>query len=444
MKMPKSPPALDKLYAAAAEDGRLPQIWAAVRGPTHKGKYLHWDKLRRLDPPDDLSHSEWWLGLKLHRLGLRKPVGLVSTSGREFSFIQPDPIPQRLHDIDQSGGGSIEMPEHITNPDTRDRYIVNSLIEEAITSSQLEGAATTRPIAKEMIRTGRAPRDRSEQMILNNYRTMQYIRDLKKEPLTPGLVCEIQRRVTMNALDDPSAAGRLRRSDEPVDVSDEYGGVYHVPPVARELEHRMETMCEFANEKIPKTFVHPVIRSILLHFWLAYDHPFKDGNGRTARALFYWSMLRHGYWMCEFISISQIIRRSPAQYYRAFLYTETDDNDLTYFLLHQVEILRRAIKQLHEYIKRKTTELRMLEQELRGMRFLNHRQRALISHALRHADARYTIRSHQSSHDVVYETARSDLMDLADRGLLDRRKMGRTWVFSPARDLHARLIADDE
>jgi Fic family protein len=195
---------------------------------------------------------------------------------------------------------------------------------------------------------------------------------------------------------------------------------------------------------MPKTFVHPVIRSILLHFWLAYDHPFKDGNGRTARALFYWSMLRHGYWMCEFISISQIIRRAPAQYYRAFLHTETDDNDLTYFLLHQIEVLRRAIQQLHEYIKRKTTELRMLEQELRGMRFLNHRQRALISHGLRHAGARYTIHSHQSSHDVVYETARSDLMDLADRGLLDRRKMGRTWVFSPPRDRHERLTADDE
>ena len=41
--------------------------------------------------------------------------------------------------------------------DTRDRYMLNSLIEEAITSSQLEGAATTREVAKEMIRTKRKP-----------------------------------------------------------------------------------------------------------------------------------------------------------------------------------------------------------------------------------------------------------------------------------------------
>ena len=60
-------------------------------------------------------------------------------------------------------------------------------------------------------------------------------------------------------------------------------------------------------------FIHPMIRSIILHFWLAYDHPFVDGNGRTARALFYWSMLRHGYWLFEFISISQIILKGPDQ-----------------------------------------------------------------------------------------------------------------------------------
>ena len=65
-------------------------------------------------------------------------------------------------------------------------------------------------------------------------------------------------------------------------------------------------------------FLHPVIRSILLHFWVAYDHPFVDGNGRNARALFYWSMLRHGFWLAEFFSISHEILKAPRKYYRAF------------------------------------------------------------------------------------------------------------------------------
>ena len=296
------------------------------------------------------------------------------------------------------------MPDQITNPETKDRYLVGSLIEEAFTSSQLEGAVTTRRVAREMIRTGRKPSDRSEKMILNNYWTMQRIGKVKKEPLDKELIFDIHRLVTGGTLDDPPAAGRFRRDDEPVVVDDIYGEVYHVPPSASSLEGRMEAMCDFANGKIPDDFIHPVIRSIILHFWLSYDHPFIDGNGRTARALFYWSMLHHNYWLCEFISISHVILKGPMKYERAFLYTETDDNDLTYFIIYHLDVILRAIGELHEYINRKTKELHQLETRLRGIAALNHRQRALISHALRHPDQRYTIESHRRSHNIVYET----------------------------------------
>ena len=157
-------------------------------------------------------------------------------------------------------------------------------------------------------------------------------------------------------------------------------------------------MCEFANGAIPHFFIHPVIRSILLHFWIGYDHPFVDGNGRTARVLFYWSMLRHKYWLFEFISISDILRRAPARYYRAFLYSENDDNDATYFIVHQAEVIRRAIENLHAYIDRKTGELRDSEKLLRGWEHLNHRQVALLAHALRHPGTFYSVEGHMRSH----------------------------------------------
>lgn len=60
-----------------------------------------------------------------------------------------------------------------------------------------------------------------------------------------------------------------------------------------------------------------MLRAILLHFWLAYDHPFEDGNGRTARSLFYWYMRTQGYWLVEYLLISNILRKAPAQYTRA-------------------------------------------------------------------------------------------------------------------------------
>ena len=160
-----------------------------------------------------------------------------------------------------------------------------------------------------------------------------------------------------------------------------------------------------------------------LHFWLAYDHPFVDGNGRTARTLFYWSMLRHGYWLVEFLTISQIIRGGLAQYARAFLNTEMDDNDLTYFIRYHLAVLDRALRALHEYIARKSAQQRHLASVVRGLTDLNHRQHALLGHALRHPDYRYTIEAHRMSHGVVYQTARTDLLELVEAGLLDSRKI---------------------
>jgi len=440
MKIPKKPPDLGTIWKQIKDDSELiAKIFGERFHLSIKGKYLHWDKLIYYQLPENLTHEQWWFALKMQRRNLFKQVPLNDKSEGPFKYLEVDPMPEILHEIDQGAGGLIQMPEQITNPNTKDQYYVSSLIQEAITSSQLEGAATTREVAKEMIKTARSPRDKSEQMILNNFKTMQRIAKLRKEPLSRELVFDIHRIITEKTLKDQSAAGRFRKADERIVVGNMYNEIFHDPPPAQQLRDRMAAMCDFANSKSPNGFVHPVIRSIVLHFWLAYDHPFVDGNGRAARALFYWSMLRHGFWLFEFISISQIIRKAPKKYGRAFLYTETDDNDLTYFIIYHLDVIRRAIKELHEYVKRKTEKLLAIERELKGIAALNHRQRALIGHALRHPHFRYTIRSHQTSHNVVYQTSRLDLLDLENRGLLVSQKVGRTWCFTPISNLEERL-----
>jgi len=439
MKMPKTPPDVHAILTSDLDPKRVMRILGGGHEIPGAQKYLHWDKLQYCPAPEGFSHEEWWAALKFDRQKQSKPVPLKDAEDNPFTYTMVDPIPEILQKIDQGAGGFIRMPDQITNPDIKDQYYVSSLIQEAITSSQLEGAATTRPVAKEMIRTGRPPRDKSEQMILNNFRTMQRIGAFKNKPFSRDLVLEIHRIITEKTLERDSAAGRLRRGNEEIVVGDMYGEVLHSPPSADQLEERMTAMCDFANEKTPEKFIHPVLRSIILHFWLAYDHPFVDGNGRVARALFYWSMLRHGYWLFEFVSISQIILKAPAKYGRAFLYTETDDNDLTYFIIHQLDVIQQAVKELHKYIQKKSTALHALEDKLRGVTELNHRQQALIAHALRHPQQRYTFKSHQMSHNVVYQTARTDLLDLEHRRLLQSRKVGRTWVFTPAPDLESRL-----
>jgi Fic family protein len=283
-------------------------------------------------------------------------------------------------------------------------------------------------------------------MIVNNYRAMEQIRDIDTLELTPETVLQLQRIVTDGTLDDTSAAGRLRRADEAVTVDDYEGNLLHDPPPAASLPERLERLCAFANRADDvEPFVHPVLKAILLHFMLAYDHPFVDGNGRTARALFYRSLVGHGYWLMEYVSISRLLHRAPTQYARAFLLTESDGLDTTYFLLHQLDVIERAIADLHDYLTRKGAEQRSAERLLThapGLADrLNHRQVALLGHALRHPGFSYSVASHRRSHRVTSQTARTDLLKLAVIGLLDKRKRGRAFLFRAPDDLRARIEA---
>ena len=435
MKRPQTPPAFGDLVRDLQ-----PEQFLHLISEVDLSEYLHWDELRYRTPPRGLTHREWWLGLKLHRKELWKEIPLVDCSGIPFRVLVIDPIPEYLHQIDLGGPGFSGLLEQATTSEFSNLYFVDSLIEEAITSSQLEGATTTHQVAREMLRTGRVPQNRSEQMILNNYLTMNAIGELKDQPLTQDLIFHLHCLVTEDTLDDPSGTGRFRYAKESVHVADLITGeILHRPPPAEELPERLQAMCDFANGKTPDWFIHPALRAIILHFWLGYDHPFVDGNGRTARALFYWSMLHNGYGLFKFLSISQILRKAPVRYSRSFLYTETDDNDLTYFILYQLHVIEQTVDVFHQYVKRKARLFEGIDQVLKNSAVFNHRQRALLSHALRHPRHRYTIYGHQNSHNVVYQTARTDLLNLQAHGLLDAVKVGKQWVFTPVENLSQKL-----
>ena len=293
-----------------------------------------------------------------------------------------------------------------------------------------------------MIRSGRNPMDQSERMILNNYRAIQLIRNFKDEALTPEVIFQIHKTLTEGTLDTVAGESYLRTPQNNVAVYDQGDEtLLHIPPSVDEIPQRMTAMCDFANKTQTDAFLHPILKAIILHFWLAYDHPFIDGNGRTARALFYWSVLSQDFWMFEFLSISGIIRKAPVKYTRSFLYTETDENDLTYFIVGQLQVIRQAIEILYEYLDKKALEIQALEQILRSSVSLNHRQVALLGHALRHPGIRYTISGHEKTHAVTYQTARTDLLDLFSRNLLVKTKTGRLFSFTAPSDLPKRLQA---
>lgn len=400
----------------------------------------NWDDCKYRTPLG-LSQEEFWFHIKLARRVEKTSTPLTDRKGNPFHYRLPKEVQRILHLIDLHLGGSIDSPfPAIDSQSDRERYLITSLQEEAISSSLIEGALSTRVQAREMIRSERKPKNRHEQMILNNYRTIRFLNEQRTETLTPELLCHVQRMLTNETLDNPDAAGRFRLANENIHVVDEENQeILHTPPPAELLPVRIRKLCDFANQKTDLSnvgdFIHPAVRAIILHFWLAYDHPFVDGNGRTARALFYWSMLRQGYWLTEYLSISSIIAGQVKQYGRAYLDTEIDENDLTYFLTYHFHVIERSLKEFRKYVDQKKAEQARMTSLLPGQ--WNSRQKALLSRALKDPTAVFSYESHANSHGIALMTARNDLLELKKRGLLIQNKEGKRFVFSPAPNIDA-------
>jgi Fic family protein len=444
MRKPQPPPTVD-LAALLTGSERADFLQQLLKATITPDRYLPWDELRNRHPPEGLTTAEWWAVLKVRRASMRRFLPLLDKDGNPFSYALPDDVLRGIEVVDKQTSGRLGVPSPVLpEAPMRERYVINSLIEEAITSSQLEGAATTRKVAKDMLRSGRKPRTRDERMILNNYTGMLRVRELRHERLSPAMVTEFHRIITEDTLDDPADCGRLQLPGEDrVVVEDHYGEVMHSPPSASQLPERLERLCQFANGDLDTAYVPPVVRAILLHFMLAYDHPFVDGNGRTARLLFYWSMLSQDYWLAEFLPISRLLKMAPAKYARSFLHSEQDDGDLTYFVLYQLGIAQRAIRDLHEYLGRKAAEAQQMRQALSALsRRVNPRQLALLEHAIKHPGALYTVTSHSRSHGVAAQTARTDLRDLERQGFLVRTSAGRGYAWTPEVNLDRLLRAN--
>ncbi len=408
-------------------------IQTAVRAAdTPKGGYLHWDQFRRRPAPPGWSAEELWRLVWMQRQGSSRSLPLQAKGGVPFVFRRTEPMLPLLHRIDTRE--TLWQAARVAGPDTAFRLM--AAIDEAHHSSAIEGAVTTRRQSRELIRSGREPRSRSERMVLNNLAAMEQMDEWCASPLTPELIRKVQATVTIDTLDDPADVGRVRQEDDIHIVDATTGEPVFTPPPTSELPDRLERLCEFANsESTDEDFLHPLTRAILIHHQLAYDHPFADGNGRTARALFLWSTLRAGYHWFRSLSISRAIYRARGQYYRAFRYVQTDGNDVTYFVRQQMACVEREIEHLARHLAKRASLERWLE-ETQGIREgLNDRQLALIDHALTHPEQVYTAREHLQYHRVTQPTAWKDLKGLVDRDLLVEAKAGRKSLYSPSERL---------
>ncbi|MDL2277271.1 Fic family protein [Parabacteroides sp. OttesenSCG-928-G07] len=367
-------------------------------------KYNYWSEVKYLKIPDDITHDDLWTCVKTSRL--LKQSFVWRKYGVTVSITNNM---QRLcHEFDMNFGGSWGS-KSILPKENREQYLVSSLMEEAISSSQIEGAATTRKIAKELLRKNISPRDKSQQMIFNNYQTIRFIVENKDEPLSSDLLLKIHALMTVKTIENSEDVGRYRINDDVVVENAITHEVVHTPPTFQEIPNFIHELCVFFNEDSSKVFIHPIIKATIVHFMIAYVHPFVDGNGRTARALCYW--------LTEYLSISRIISKSKNAYEKAYLHTEADGNDAGYFITYHLKVLDLAFKDLQHYIKRKIAE-RQEASTFLMLGNINEQQASILQLLVDQPKALLTVKEVQNRCMVSHTTAKTYIDGLVQQGFL--------------------------
>ena len=397
-----------------------------------KGNYLHWDKFRwKVESGDDQKIA--WTSVKIQRGFIAVDTLLKDEKEKAFKYCIPDSLQSQLHKIMKIVVGDVSRAIDETSSFQKEFLVSSLIMEEVISSSQLEGATTTRRVAKKMLVTEREPRDESEQMIFNNYHLMEKAKETADVPLSIELIREFHRLATEETTHNSVIPGEFRKDNEIRIVDGVEGDILHQPPDFKLLSKRVKSICEFANMDHSgddgSLFIDPIIKAIILHFMIGYEHPFSDENGRTARALFYWYLLKNNYGLFEYISISKLLKNAPVQYGNSYLYTETDDNDLTYFIYYQVEVILRAITELLEYLKEKTEDHYEIMKLLKYSKIkdkLKFVQQMIIKKAIKTPGRMFSVKEIKNDFSVSENTARKYLNELVKLKLLAAFKDGKT------------------
>ena len=405
------PPKIDKkALVNALLKGIVPNIMPVV--DQVNADYEYWDKIKYKKLPEGVTPQMLWTNVKASRLKSMIPVW----DKYGINLCVTSQMQRLCHEFDMKFGSFWEV-EGDSQSAEKKYYLSSSLMEEAIYSSKMEGASTTRIVAKDMLRKKKSPQNKSQQMIVNNYNTIQYIVEHKEQPLTEELLLTIHRLMTEKTLDNPEDAGRFRTNDKVVVADMVEGDIIYTPPSFQEIPEFVESLCNFFNNDNPRTFIHPIIRGIIVHFMLAFMHPFVDGNGRTARALFYWYMLKEGYKLTEYMSISRVIAKSKSSYEKAFRYVENDGNDMGHFVAYNLGALEKSFHQLRDYIQRKRREKRAASSFMMAGN-INQRQALVLQRLKEEPDTIFTVKDVQDQFSVSSMTARKDLSDLVQQGYL--------------------------
>jgi Fic family protein len=375
--------------------------------------------------PGELNLSEVWREIQEDRKSRGEVLDLQDEKGEKFWYVNLKSLQAKLHQIDSRGKDSLYS--HI-KPGIENELILDSIIEEAWASNIIEGAFTTHKRAQELVRRNLTPKDKNELMTKNNHLAMTYILENRDSEFDTNFILKIHQIITQGTLEEPEYAGKFR--DDEVYIRDKTNEVIFKPMAAEKIEICLNNLVTWVNTHSDEDFIHPVVKASIIHFYLVYVHPFFDGNGRTARALFYFYLLKNHYGFFKYFSISALIATQREKYYKAIKDVEDYDNDLTYFLLYFADVVSKSIGEIINRIGRKYQSDIISKNLISKGIYLNKRQKKIVKVLIDHDQKNITTRRYEKILKVSYGTARSDLNEMVENGLLQKRKIGKGFVYS--------------
>ncbi len=440
------PPDYDKEIKIVFDNNELLKNFFLVfeKITDENGFYIHWnDLILSSNIKDEKETFLKWLRIKFKRFYMYREFPIYHFEKKSFKYILTPKIEKKLYFLDFHASGNLSSHQAVLDFHLKNSYSTHALVDEAIYSSTLEGASIIRDEAKKIIHSEQTPTTKDEKIVVNHYRTMQFIKSNSQSPLTKEFIKDIHKNLLKDILSNEKL-GKFRTEEDGTFIVMGNDEDMFTAPDANDIEEQLSLLCSFANKVCESNnFIHPIIKSIMIMFFSSHIHPFVELNGSISRALFYWNMLKNGYWLSEFISISKIIQQNPINYTLPFLYTQSDQNDATYFIEGIIDIILESIDELQLYFQNELNEIDNLKKLFSSTEIaekLNFRQQKILTHAIKNPGYIYTITEYKNLNGVVYDTARKDLLELSEKfKLLLKTKSAKSFIFISPSDLKKRI-----
>lgn len=224
----------------------------------------------------------------------------------------------------------------LTPQDSSQVYGKKAMEDEILSTFSIEQIDTSRDSVRKIL-AGYAPSNEMEHRVMGMKLGLEYIADTT-HPITEENLFRLYQTVVGQFLpeEDRLLPGNYYRHDSVFVVGSQ---VEHTGLPWQKLPSYMAEFLDFIQGD---ALGNDLLQAAAIHFYLAYLHPYFDGNGRMARLLHLWFLVQRGYSSALFVPLSEYIQRTKNQYYKAFILVEQNAAlsgmvDITPFLVYFIQ-----------------------------------------------------------------------------------------------------------